>query len=121
MLALPNSLRPGLAGLELGFNGGTVSVQNALELVAEASVWTKRLSDSQAKLYAKNIVGEGKVRFVLNGREIAWINAVDNSDPKLRSASGAYYLVRTANLKTGKNVLEIYVDGTREARVVYTR
>lgn len=83
--------------------------------------WTKRLSSSQAKLYAKDIVGAGKVRFVLNGKEIAWVNAQDATDRKLRLAGGSNYLVRTVNLSSGKNVLEIYIAGERLRRVIYSR
>jgi subtilisin family serine protease len=95
------------------------------------SVWTVRLRDAngnltnQAKLYAKNPIGAGKVQFYLNGREIAWIRAVDETDPKLRIVTegpmaGIGYLVRTVNLQPGRNVLEIFVDNVRERRVIYT-
>lgn len=90
-------------------------------LNAVASYWTKRVSNTQAKLYAKNIVGAGKVQFILNGKEIAWVTAVDASNPKLRAANGAFYLVRTVNLAVGKNVLEVKVAGTQVRRVVYSR
>ena len=89
--------------------------------------WTKRLDgNTEAKMYAKNIVGVGKVQFFLNGREIAWVRAVDATDPKLRvitqgPMSGANYLVRTVPLSLGKNVLEIYLDGVRVTRVAYSR
>lgn len=83
--------------------------------------WTKRLGNTQAKLYAKDIIGAGKVSFRLNGREIAWVNALDASDRKLRLAGGSNYLVRTVNLVAGKNVLEIFMDGERVKRVVYSR
>jgi hypothetical protein len=88
---------------------------------ADAAYWPKKLSDRSIKLYAKNIVGEGKVQFMLNGKEIAWVRAVDESDPKLREANGFYYLVRTVSLKAGmKNVVEIFVDGERVRRAAYT-
>ena len=49
------------------------------------------------------------------------MNAADAADPKLRSANGASYLVRTINLVAGqKNVVEIYVDGERTTRAAYT-
>ena len=83
--------------------------------------WTKRKTDTYAKVYSKNVVGVGKVQFFLNGREIAWIRAVDESDPKLRTANGSHYLVRTLDLELGKNVIEIYVGGERVRRVAYTR
>jgi subtilisin family serine protease len=88
----------------------------------ETKSWTKRLvGNTQAKLYAKNIIGAGKVVFRLNGKQIAWINAIDGTDPKLRTAAGAQYLVRTINLGKGKNVLEVFTDGKRTTRTVYSR
>jgi len=83
--------------------------------------WTKNLNDGTVKMYAKNIVGAGKVQFMLNGKEIAWVNATSAADSKLRTANGASYLVRTVDLVEGqKNVLEIYVDGVRSARSAYS-
>jgi len=83
--------------------------------------WTKRKADGYAKVYSKNVIGVGKVQFYLNGREIAWIRAVDETNPKLRTANGFHYLVRTVELELGKNVIEIYVDEDRVRRVAYTR
>jgi hypothetical protein len=62
---------------------------------------------------------------MLNGREIAWVRAIDATDPKLRTVTagpmaGVSYLVRTITLQPGKNALEIYVDGERVRRVAYT-
>ena len=88
---------------------------------ATPAYWPKKLTDSSVKLYAKNIVGAGKVQFFLNGREIAWVRAADANDSKLRTANGFHYLVRTVTLKAGmKNVLEIYVDGERVRRAAYS-
>lgn len=83
--------------------------------------WTKKLSANQAKVYVKNVVAGGKVQIFVNGREIAWVNAVDETDPKLRKANGFNYLVRTINLVPGKNRVEIKVDGERERFTTYTR
>jgi hypothetical protein len=88
---------------------------------AAVSSWTKKLDDSSAKIYAKNIVGAGKVQFFLNGKEIAWVNASSAADSKLRTANGASYLVRTVEFAAGKNVLEVYVDGVRTTRTSYTK
>ena len=88
---------------------------------AAVSTWTKKLVDSSAKIYAKNIVGAGKVQFFLNGKEIAWVNATSAADSKLRTANGASYLVRTVEFAAGKNVLEVYVDGVRTTRTAYTK
>jgi len=119
-IEIPAGLAGGRHNVELGFDGGSVTRQLGATVI-DHSVWTKRIAPTQAKVYAKNVVGVGKVRFVVNGSEIAWVNAVDANDPKLRKVGAANYLVRTVNLKAGKNVLEIYVDGTREQRTVYTR
>ena len=87
----------------------------------EVATWTKNQNDGTVKMYAKNIVGAGKVQFMFNGEEIAWVRAVDGTDPKLRSANGFYYLVRTVELVEGqKNVFEIYVDGERTTRTAYS-
>ena len=100
---------------------------NSTAIQQELKTWAKRLpGNNQAKLYAKSVVGAGKVSFRLNGREIAWVRAIDATDPKLRVVtsgpmSGANYLVRTVNLARGKNVLEVYVDGVRTTRTAYTK
>jgi hypothetical protein len=79
------------------------------------------VGNTQAKLYAKNIIGKGKVSLRLNGKEIAWANAKDASDRKLRIVGEDNYLVRTVNLGKGKNVLEVFVNGKRTTRTVYSR
>jgi hypothetical protein len=86
----------------------------------------RRISDTEAKLYLLDVVDAGKVQFMLNGRELGWVRAIDATDPKLRVAdsgpmAGRAYFVRTAQLEPGKNVLEIYVDGERVRRVAYGR
>jgi len=87
--------------------------------------WTRFIGNDQLKIYARDIVGAGKVQFFLNGREIAWVRATDGSDPKLnvRSAAGepGDGMVRTVTAAAGRNVLEIYVDGERVARRIFTR
>ena len=88
---------------------------------AAVSSWTKNLNDGTVKMYAKNIVSAGKVQFMLNGKEIAWVRAASAADSKLRTANGASYLVRTVDLVKGKkNVLLIFVDGVQITRTAYT-
>jgi hypothetical protein len=120
---------PGLQNLKVTSGFGQLIVQGALVVRAAAviaSSWTKKLATSSVKLYAKNIIGAGKVRFVLNGKEIAWVRALDASDSKLGlitegPMAGANYLVRTVNLVRGqKNVLEVYVDGVLTTRTAYS-
>jgi hypothetical protein len=81
--------------------------------------WTSKSGDS-VKVYAKNIVRQGKVQFMVNGKEIAFVRAVDANDPKLRFANNSYYLVRTVELGKGKNAIEIFVDGKRVKRAAYS-
>jgi hypothetical protein len=98
-----------------------VSLQETeLEVDLELAVWTKKISDSQVKMYAKNVVGAGKIQFVANDSELAWVKATENLSPKLRSANGFHYLVRTVNLQPGKNSLEFYQDGDRIRRNAYS-
>jgi hypothetical protein len=127
---VPN-VSPGLKDVMVTSSFGVLTVQDLLSVVSgrapEATVWTRAsLDDNSAKVYARGVVGAGKVRFVVNGREVAWVRAIDSSDPKLRVPStgpmaGVSYLVRTVPLVAGKNVIEIYVEGERVRRVAYTR
>lgn len=82
--------------------------------------FTKKISDTQVKVYAKDIVGIGKVQFFVGDREIAWVRATDSEDPKLRTYKGVPYLVRTVILEPGKNRIEIKVDGGRAWFVTYS-
>jgi hypothetical protein len=102
---------------------GALTVQGALVVQERQqpvfSSWTKKVSDSQVKLYAKNVVGAGKVQFFFNGKEIAWVRAIDATDPKLRIAAGSDDLVRTVELNDGKNRFEIKLNGVRVWRATY--
>ena len=99
----------------------TVVVGAAGVTTEPVATWTKNQNDGTIKVYAKNIVGQGKVQFMVNGEEIAWVRAATSADSKLREANGSYYLVRTVELVEGqKNVVEIYVDGERTTRTAYT-
>jgi hypothetical protein len=113
---------------------GRLTVQGFIEVLASAAQVSTEVRSSvvslpgasTAKVYAVGLVGAGKVTFVVNGREVAWVRAADTSDPKLRIPSsgpmaGVSYLVRTVPLVAGKNVIEIYVEGERVRRVAYSR
>lgn len=125
-IQIPAGMTPGNYSLMLSSYGNTNTIQGALIITGPGgeagtfSEWTKRISNTEAKFYAKFPAQQGKVQFVLNGREIGWINAADATDPKLRVANGANYFVRTVTLRPGKNVLEILVAGVKTRRVVYT-
>ena len=96
---------------------------------AEPRGWTRFMGDGSLKFYARDIVGAGKVRFVLNGREVAWVRATDATDPKLNVGPAAARdgLVRTVgvgsrwSLDAGRNVLEIYVGENRLVRRIFTQ
>ncbi len=81
-------------------------------------VITRNQDNVRVVLY--DLVGSGKVQLFHNGREVAWINAKDTSDPKLRTAPQGHYLVRNLRLEPGKNVIEVYQDNNRMRRVAHT-
>ena len=83
--------------------------------------FTKKISATQVKVYAKDIVGIGKVQFIVNEREIAWVRAESRGDPKLRIENSYPYLVRTVTLSPGKNRIEIRVEGGRAWFATYSR
>ena len=131
LVVIPAGLEPQLhADIKVQSNFGTLTVQDAVTIYSgscalssaiDAKSWTKNLNNGSVKMYAKDIVGAGKIQFMVNGKEIAWVRAIDETDAKLREASGFYYLVRTVKLVPGqKNALEIYVDGERIWRSAYS-
>lgn len=114
---VPLGLMPGKYDLVLYSSFGKITYQDAFEIGISASsiqpfFWTKRIGDS-VKIVAKNIVGIGKVQFLLDGKEVAWIRAEDQEDPKLSATDNSQYLVRTKDLKLGKNRFQILLDGKR--------
>ena len=102
---------------------GTAVLQHAFWVVdtLEFATWTRHVGDT-IKIYAKNVIGRGKVQFFVDGKEIAWVNAVDATDPKLRTANGYHYLVRTVQLKAdgSKTRFEVKLNGERVRRNTYT-
>jgi hypothetical protein len=73
--------------------------------------YARQVSETQVKIYAKDIVGIGKVSLKLNGRELGWVRATSNQDRKLRIIDGTAYLVRTGSLRAGSNQIQVLVDG----------
>jgi hypothetical protein len=107
-------------------NAFNVSGSSVCSLDTGVGYWTQwQASDDTIKMYAKNPAGQGKVQFFVDGEEIAWVNASDDTDPKLRvitengPMAGVNYLVRTVSLNPGKNRFEIRVDGERVWRATY--
>ena len=121
------------ADLVIATGLGNLRYQGAVDVLAECqaqiTAWTRALDDGTVKFYARGVVGSGKVRFVLNGREIAWVRAIDATDPRLNVGPAAARdgLVRTVgpgsrwSLAAGRNVLEIYVGENRLVRRIFTQ
>jgi hypothetical protein len=128
VIATPAGLTPA-RGVDLVITSpyGTLTHQNAFDIPAgvcsqtlSKGRWTQIQSDGKTvKMYAKDPIGDGKVQFLVDGKELAWVNAVDATDPKLSFASSFPYLVRSVDLKPGKNRFEIRVDGKRVWRTTY--
>lgn len=120
---------PGLKSLVVTSSYGQLTVQDSLTVLAAAAreVTTTaepkpsiRRTGSDVRVAIYNPVGVGKIQIMLNGKEIAWVRASSADDPKLRSADGVAYLVRSLELASNqKNVIEIYVAGERIRRVAY--
>jgi hypothetical protein len=127
VMQVPAGLTPAAkVDLVVTSSSGKLTVQDAFEIKAGVCVlniseglWTKKLDSKTIKFYAKSPIGEGKIQFFANGKEVAWVNAVDETDPKLTFASGYPYLVRTFDLVPGKNRVEIRLDGERVWRATY--
>lgn len=128
VIEVPAGLTPGnKINLVVNSSYGTLTFQNAFDIPAATCAadlskgrWTQLQSDGKTvKIYAKDPIGDGKIQFFKDGKEIAWINAVDESDPKLSFASGYPYLVRSVVLNEGKNRFEIKLDGVRVWRATY--
>lgn len=97
-------------------------VSGTVGSLSNIAAWTQIQADGETvTIYAKGVVGAGKVQFLVNGVERAWIRAIDQSDPKLRRANGFDYLVRSIRLTAGKNTFEVYRDGERVWRSAYTQ
>lgn len=120
---LPADIAVGTYQLEIISGSGRLLVQQQIvvteNLARSITAWTV-LKDGYAKVYVKDLVGAGKVQIFLNGAELAWVRADSADDPKLKSAGLRSYLVRSAYLDTGKNIIEVYLEGERIRRVAYT-
>jgi hypothetical protein len=133
---LPAAITPGLKDIKILSSFGTLTVQAILRVLSETGeettqsttqleAWTKAQPDGlSVKVYARNIIGQGKIQFFVDGREVAWVRAIDPTDPKLRIQpdglmAGTDYLVRTISLSPGKNRIEITLDGARIWQATY--
>jgi hypothetical protein len=89
--------------------------------IVQAGFSSIKRTGNSVRMFVLNPQGLGKVQFKINGREIAWVRAVDETDPKIRVANDRSYFVRNSSLRSGKNAVEIFIDGTRVKRASYTR
>jgi hypothetical protein len=122
---VPEGVSAGLQDLLLLGSHGVLTIQDGIRINLAGSsltdglrVWTRDQGDGTVKVYARDVVGAGKVQFFHNGREVAWVRAIDATDPKLNVASDG--MVRTRALVSGRNVFEIFVDGERLVRRIAT-
>jgi hypothetical protein len=123
-ITVPRGLAAGVYDIVITSDAGRVTVQGGLTVGAGAAAGvageprpsTKMIAANTVKVWVFEAFGAGKVQIMLNGREVAWVNAESADDPKLRDG----YLVRTLTLAAGKNVIEVYVDGERVSRRVAT-
>lgn len=121
-VVLPSSIKSGtFVDLETSLGGLRVNVPDVpirpSSDTVKASI--KRVGD-KARVAVSSLVGVGKVQILVNGKEIAWVRAVDASDPKLRKSNDVSYLVRSTSLVAGKNRIEILVNGQRQRLVTYS-
>ena len=128
------ALQPGIYSLTITTDFGKLTMQDALrvtdpETPSETLLYqgagdfsTKKMASGEVKIYARGIVGVGKVQFFVNGKEIAWVRAVDATDPKLRilnkNQAQTPYLVRTVSVKERVRI-EIRVEGQRAKFATY--
>lgn len=115
---IPEGLTSGRKDLVLESSSGRLTIQGFVVIVSSglppfASVDAFKIHrvGERARIFASGIKGLGKVQFLQNGREIAWVRAVDEMDPKLFRSQSLSYLVRTRDLAPGKNKFEILVGG----------
>jgi hypothetical protein len=125
---MPGGFAAGTYDLVLSGSFGTLTLQGAIVIRATTALedtqglrpraFTKAQSDGTVKVYARDAVGLGKIQFKINGREIAWIRALDATDPRINLRGDG--MVRTVKLMPGKNAIEIFIEGVRVWRAAYT-
>lgn len=125
LLLLPEGLTPGVKNLLVTSAYGQLTHQSLFTIPGELNGITPlkiaRISEykqSQYKLYAFDVVGAGKIQFFQNGKEVGWIRASSEMDPKLENQS---YFVRSITLQKGLNRLEVRVLGKLVRKLEVTK
>lgn len=119
-IEIPSDLGAGKYDLVIVSSFGTLTLQEKLEvstLQAKGPAAIKRLEGNRVRIAHLSPVGIGKLEFLLNGRVIASINTRDVNNPRLRDGT----FVRTVDLRSGRNVVQIKVAGKVTRTVTYTR
>jgi len=122
-LVIPANLGPGVYDLDISWSDGVVTLTNAVTVTQSITptrfrTWTRDMFDGTVKMYVRDAVGRGKITFHHNGREIAWIRAVDSRDPKLNIGQDG--LSRSVTLVKGRNLFEIKLNGVTLVRRIAT-
>lgn len=121
LVVIPEDMEPGTYDLIARSTTADVTITDAITIAGLPNLSDQgpRASsvrtDNQVKVRFFNPVGAGKLQVFLNDEEIAWIDTDDANDPKLHLG----YLVRSAELKPGKNAFEFFVEGQRVLRTAY--
>lgn len=88
---------------------GSLSYQNGVEVLAETVRFeVRRQANGDLKLYAFGILNQGKIQFMVDGQELAWVRATTNQNAGVRTivtTSGSeHYLVRTLKNPNSKSI-----------------
>lgn len=88
---------------------GSLSYQNGVEVLAETERFeVRRQANGDLKLYAFGILNQGKIQFMVDGQELAWVRATTNQNAGVRTivtTSGSeHYLVRTLKSPNSKSI-----------------
>ena len=117
-----SELPPGLYDMVIYSTRGRMIWQDAYQVLPlQPTFWTVLNEETnEVRLYAKNIVGQGKVQFFVDGVEIAFVDATSSADEKLITNEFGTYLVRTVDATSlVKNRYEIKLNGERVFRTTY--
>ena len=135
-VSIPSGLSPGFYDIRLEGSLGAMTRIQALQIsesfsessvYGDPKVWTVRISDEQAKLYAKFPEVGTQIRFGhqtggAGSYETVFVKTIESeTDSSLITNAFGKYVVRTIDLDEGINRIRISIDGEREVQVRYNR